>query len=860
MKGFRMSNATNAKRAMSRRALNSPLIRTAGKTTAAICAALLASCSGQTDSGAIQVVHALQSPFAEAEVLDTSGKSLAKTSFACTPGQSCLLVLPKDLLVKTTALRFRDSTGRLVGAYPQANLPAIGYTVTADADMMGLELFNRLVAQGRYTPATLAHLADRHIYSENPAGARPTFFSDLQSHYQRALADPAYNEQKYVEAILKAIDVYSNGKAASANLGPGASTTRARALATGSTVTLGCTTQSLNGVASLILPMLGTPLGLPFFSVAGTVSGIIGNICNFNTWMGAANLILKEIDDIQASLDAMDVKLTSLGVRVDEIAKQVAFNNVLANYDAFNNDLLAVNNYISTYKALLRPVAASTGYVAPANGSLNEYIQSLPGGLNKDTWATYPALKVLIADWKVAIDNYNKLVGSTRALGISSSLNSLCATPTNITGDVLERRTQCNLLVQRLIVQSAASMQQLVRVMGDVLTAIDAQYVAAANNPDQLNWLRANLINNYPSSTASPTWAQTKQQIPVDLLNNLEAMTGKLYPVLIATTDGLPKDLISNLIAAGCDKSSSGQTVAAIESWIIKEASTGVASPAGPYITTQCKGRNDELVYSRFHYATDVGPQNTVLNLLGVLIKPTPQVSDWGPRVSETLSQGYSMWGPSSSGYAKRNICIDGGGGRCEWWAVVPGVATPAAGASWTQVRAHTGPATSTTQRVTVNDAYFYNPPNNDRIFFPVTTAMGFTQGYSTGPIQYLNGTAYTYDRGVIDAYLSYTWVTDTASWQTKSDRRFTRTVILGAGIDHTKDDNYFNTWNTSLLNRCVTADCKVEDNLKLILSYTGGPKIQWDYFNGEWGKMHMFVDGKGPDGRAIPNNWGLRQ
>jgi hypothetical protein len=52
----------------------------------------------------------------------------------------------------------------------------------------------------------------------------------------------------------------------------------------------------------------------------------------------------------------------------------------------------------------------------------------------------------------------------------------------------------------------------------------------------------------------------------------------------------------------------------------------------------------------------------------------------------------------------------------------------------------------------------------------------------------------------------------------------------------------------------------QVEDNLKLILSYTGGPKIQWDYFNGEWGKMHMFVDGKGPDGRAIPNNWGLRQ
>lgn len=189
---------------------------------------------------------------------------------------------------------------------------------------------------------------------------------------------------------------------------------------------------------------------------------------------------------------------------------------------------------------------------------------------------------------------------------------------------------------------------------------------------------------------------------------------------------------------------------------------------AGPCITTQCKGRNDELVYSRFHYATDDRPQNSVLDLLGVLIKPPP-----------------------------------------------------------------TSPSTSNTQRVTVNDAYFYNPPDNDRIFLPMDTAMGFTQGYSTGPNQNLDSTAHTYDHGVIDVYLSCTWVTDRASRQTKSDRRFTRIVILGTGISHTKDDN---------------------------CSYTEGPKIQSDYFNGEWGKLHMFVDGKDPDGRAIPNNWGLRQ
>lgn len=137
---------------------------------------LVAGCyAPPQERGAVRVIHALQVPFAAAEAVDANGTTLGTETFHCAPNQACSLFLPRDVLAKTAALRFRDAQGRLVGAYPKGNLANTGYTVTADADMMGVELFSRLVAQGTYTPATLIHLADEHLYREYPAGDRPSF-------------------------------------------------------------------------------------------------------------------------------------------------------------------------------------------------------------------------------------------------------------------------------------------------------------------------------------------------------------------------------------------------------------------------------------------------------------------------------------------------------------------------------------------------------------------------------------------------------------------------------------------------------------------------------------------------------------
>ena len=834
--------------------------------TATLALVLIASCSDPHDWGAIQVVHALQSPFATAEALGSDGKTLRTVSFACAPGQSCQLMLPKDLLAQTTALRFRDSLGRLVGAYSNANLANVGYTVKADAGMMGVELFNRLVAQGSYTPNTLVYLADAHIYRETPAGPRPSLFEDLQAHYQRALNDATYNEQKYVVDVLKAIADSTGAQASSAN-NPGISAQvappRVRTLATSgasSSVTPACSAgfSALNAVAGL--GSLAAYTANPVLGMAiSSVSGLIGGMCSQFTLVGALTQVLQSLDQIQTSLNALDTKLNGLGIRLNEIAAQAAFSSFLNSYTNYKTDLSSVKSHVNAYKSLLRPTAS--GYTLPTYADLGSYIKALPGGLNADTWANNLALQQLLGGWSDAVDKYNNLVDISRATSMSSSLQSLCMRERDINGDIIVRRTQCNLMNLQVMAQSTAVLTELGIVITDTLTAIDAEFAAAAASNDQakLRWLSANILNKkYPGQS----WPDTRKQVLNDMLTNLNLVAGQMQAAMIAPTTGLPDTLQANMVLAGCDKSVGGQAVAAIEAWVINEASPAGAAQPSPYITTQCKGRYEELVYSRFHYGTDVGTANTVLNMLGVLINPTTAASEITvyatPAIFATLQ--FST-GPRP--------CMDDYASRCDWWMAVPGDANHKTVNGLQQVRSHTGKATSSSQRVPVQDDFLYNPPTiNDRLVHPVTTVLGRTNGYSGTPIQYLWSSIYRSDpRGsasvIQQGYLSYTWINDVNAWSQKPDRLYTRTVVMRVGQRHTQIDSswpFDPRYSTDFFAHCATADCTLTDqlsgtNIYGSITITSGPKIRWGAFAGETGLWHMFINDKAPDGRAYVAN-----
>jgi hypothetical protein len=540
---------------------------------------------------------------------------------------------------------------------------------------------------------------------------------------------------------------------------------------------------------------------------------------------------------------------------------------------------------INTYRSLLSPAPSSTGidgYQEPVYADLSSYIKSL-GGLTRATYNDNEALKRLLGGVGQTISDYKTLVNISSASAMNTDLYTLCRASSTIIGDIIRQRNLCTTRALRLIAEASAATVKLRFVIGDVFNAI-GNANDLANDEDTKTFMKSTFTNEfYPKKT----WTETHVSVANDMFSELDAfikvMSQSVFDNPVAGTtlasvalgetpaDGLAPALLNNIKLAGCSKSFEGKSFAAIESWVVQGAQPS------PYITTQCQGRNNELVYSRFHYTTDVGNNNTVLNMLGVLIKPAKVVESWN-----NFEKGYgavtgdligSTYG--GTGYDTEKVCLDGGDGRCDWWMVVPGdravVKTPdgvikETTVGFNQVRSHTSLVSNTAQqKVPVNETFVYNPPINDRIVHPVTKPMGRDAGYQPdASSQYLFGSRWTVspqtgdlrDQDYQDGYLTYTWVTDKRLWDAVPDRRYTRTVAMKVGQLRREEMAAGKTWNTYVAYACITSDCNKTFpswNEGYTLTYTDGPKIQWSFFMGEWGRWHMFVDGKSSDGRPLP-------
>jgi hypothetical protein len=848
-------------------------------TAAMLALTLVAGCyAPPQERGAVRVIHALQVPFAAAEALDANGTTLSTETFHCAPNQACSLFLPQNVLAQTAALRFRDAQGRLVGAYPKGNLANVGYTVTADADMMGVELFNRLVAQGTYTPATLIHLADEHLYREYPAGDRPSFFADLQAHYQRSLADPAYNEQKYLDDVLKAIAERNGGQTSAVTTGPAAQGVVLKS----NTTPVKCDS-TLKGI-TILATDIGKSVARAFPVAAGFIDGIGGILstaCNSTT--AELSKIMSTLDEVQKTVTDIDIKITALGVRLDQFAADVAFRDFEKNYAAFTDDLSKLTTFINTYRSLLSPTPSSSGingYQEPVYADLSSYIQGL-GGLTLATYKDNGALKTLLGGLSGAISDHKRLLDVSSANAMNTDLYTLCRTSSTIIDDIIRQRNLCITRALRLITEASAATVKLRFVVGDVFNALSN--ANDSKNEDTRKFLKDNLLNSFsPGESWKETHVLAVKNMYLELDAFIKVMFRSVFDNPVAGTtlasvalgetpaDGLAPALLNNIMLAGCSKSFEGKSFAAIEGWVVQGAQPS------PYITTQCQGRNNELVYSQFHYTTDVGNENTVLNMLGVLINPADAVKAW-ENMNWNRNYPDFAWPENGDHLGGDNsnspwVCITKSDDfRCDWWMVVPGVTGTGKG-DFTQVRSHTGPACGfqcltdpnfwkKTQRVQVSDTTLYAPPVNDRILHPVNAPRGRDAGYQSGAkSQYLWGSVWSNGPWfkVQEGFLSYTRVAteNQADWDAKPDRRNTRTVVIRVGQGQRGNGSWVN--DTLFFARCVTADCEWSHYATGVgftkLKFTnGGPTIQWNYFDNEWGAWHMFVDKKSSDGRAFP-------
>lgn len=840
---------------------------------ALVCAGCSPGGGSPLNVGSVRVLNALASDFESVEVYSTEGSIIHGASFGCPAGQACILLLPIDPDTQPLTYRFRDRRGRLVGASTTSLAAETGYSIQITADATGMDLFARLVESGRFSAATMMHLIDAHVYKEFAAGGRPSLFADLAGHYQRALADPAYSEAQYFVDVLKATGAQTPGGSnvpldalhlptlsaatlRSPSLVATTSVAPAGSSAGSSALPMPCP-PALNGLQGVVGGYGAVALAASnpvFASVLGVTSTLVGGACTTINTNAMLNAISNKLDEIQGTLNSMNTQLGTIGIKLDLIASQIADATLQASYSGFNSDQLNVDKVIKTYQGLLRP-ASSGNYSLKQFDNLNAYLLSLSSGFNQSTYSSNPALRSLLGDLKSHLDTYNRLLDSPRATSIRNSISAMCQNAETIVGDIVARRNQCNALVLAALGTSAASAQRLALVMDDLINAIDAQFAAAAAARDdaKTEWLRGVLVNNlYPSLT----WQQTREQLKTDMLRSLDSFFSIVTPAIVDPLDGLPTTLKTNLVNAGCDKSTGGSSVAAVEAWTITEAGPPARAPSpGRYIVVQCKGRLDELVYSRLHYTLDVGAGDSVLNVLGVLINPnlpTPQAGD--PEVARFI-QGEDG-----------DLCPDKWRSDCDWFLAAPGQIQVQDGKGRIQVtplqqtRSHTAPLPRDGRsRATTVDDYEY--PQGIHVVQPVIAGDGCdcTISYTGTPIQVF----WTGISGAVDdvsdlkfvGYMSFTWVTDLEGWLNKADPRFTRTVIFRAGSTQQLANKYFTRYHFW----CASSDCALTDPLSAAvyvydsLTFQSGPKLSWGRVSGVNDRLYMFVDGKSGDGHSKP-------
>ena len=820
-------------------------------------ASTLAACGGGGSAppaaSSVRVLNAAASSFSSAEVYDSTGQLVAAGGFACATSQSCVYPLPVSPAGRPLGFRFRDAQGRLVGASPVTDLGRTGYSITADNAGLGLDLFAQLESSSRYSATTLSYLLDAHVYQESGAGAAPSIFEDLAAHYQRAAAQTGISESQYISMVLATIKAQvGSGVSAPAE---GASRLFPKPLLAAASGSSGSSdgssatdSSACPDSASALINIGATGVGASMASanpIAGALVIVLGSIvagaCDSASTSAQLSSIVSKLDAIQAKLDSIDTKLSTVGIKVDALAAQSAFTSIQQTYAQFNAQLADVNTIVGTYQGLLRPESSS--YSLPSYPNLSAYMKAQSGGFNQASYDRNAALKRLLGDLSGTVSSYNKLVSEPNARLMASGLQGLCQNPEVIYGDIVARRNQCNILALKLLSSAAAATNQLSIILYDAITAIDTEFTTAIakNDQAQIDWLRATFVANLIPGQSS--WQATRTQLLAQMITSLNQMSQPLVDALIAPTNGLPSTLLANLIAVGCDKSVGGLPQAAVEGWVINEASP--AAPASPsrYIVPQCKGRQDELVYSRLFYTTDLGPGDTFVNVLGTLVKPgltTPNEGD----------PGIFKWLQGDG-----ELCSNPWNIQCDWYMNTPGLvriqdatgkvqATPLR-----QVRTHTAPLPSGgLARAQAVDDYEYD--HSVHLLQPITDGCCAT-GYTEQPVQQFWSAVDTADERVYPAYMTYTWVSDVAGWMSKPDPRYTRTVVFRIGQKQKQANKYF----TYFMAWCAgSSDCKLDDKLGVVtfssLTFSGGPKLQWGRFGSE-ADFQMFVDGRAGDGRS---------
>lgn len=552
-------------------------------------------------------------------VTDAKGKSIYNSNFSCTAGSSCTLNLTNVALSTSLTFKFMNSKNELVGAYLISHAAAVN-SATLDESWLGIYIFSQLVKASKKNPLDLNYQLVKSFNGAQSPDNTPDIYEELglyflaqngganESRFYSTLLQKLNNNQKLVAAPKKTKRLKSTGGYTKAtNLSSSQAPAVGSAVPEQKSICDSTVQSSLEYVQNLagFIPVVGDA----FAAVLGIGEQTLNDSCPKSMDEDVANKF-REIDQHLVRIDA---ELNNLGYEIGTLQVMMAETEAKGVLSDMNDNARKLNSlYLDKYTQLIQ------------NSNLDTYVKQ-NGNLKKAFNDTQ--VSNLLANITDQMTSFEDLINNAKLQQMKIVLDNVC-NGTNISGDLINTRTRCNMAISRVVFTYGLNAVKMKAMLNDEITVI-ANAIKSGNVNNA--WLRGHISENFNFNGQTASWDKASDLANKIIDEKIKFITDTLMGAdgskLYKPLDGLSPTLQQNIIAAKCSYqlNTSSPVIAAIKEWhtIAKNESN-----ASPYIITECDdgtstdGVNNTKITSKYYYnqrdTTNV--DDKVVNAMGVLV------------------------------------------------------------------------------------------------------------------------------------------------------------------------------------------------------------------------------------------------
>jgi hypothetical protein len=573
-------------------------------------------------------------------VSDQNNKELYAANLDCSQSFNCRMQLQDYKPPQQLSFKFYDQGNQLVSASDLYDTNSDEFFVPNSDTMLGAYLFRKYTAMYGVPPLQFSVSLSKFFQNTANLDNTPDSFNELGRLYQKVRQDPAlgYGETQFLAELKKRLD-------SGTVLSPSYLRTKldvpvpVRALAAlkvaaDSAASCPAELQVIAQVASdygQFIPYVGDAVGTFIGKAFGAV---VNGACDESGAMAeqltAAN---QKLDEIKKQLQELDAKIVAMGYTIDEIKKALDLTLKTIALAKFSGDYDAINSYLNRHNNLLHP-SGKQPYT-----NLNDYVQK-SGGLKESNFPSDTSLRV---DLLSKLDKQNELF---KGLALQSNLEAFaaafegaCANESKITGDVLQQRALCNLLLARITAQFSDAQSQLALVMKDQIFMISQQN-ANASATDKA-WIDKTFTSPFAAG-----WGAAQAEVNAALTDNLTRFGRTLGNSFVAVNKGLPTNVKAGLsFSASCRSEANNEP--AISEWY--------ANVSDKYVVVYCYN-DGRMVKSKFYY--DANDEASLYkNILGVpvVVRTSSPFTD---RSTPWFTAGYNVALGAPTDPAMRGLAV----------------------------------------------------------------------------------------------------------------------------------------------------------------------------------------------------------